>query len=396
MNATREPSPLILYGAPRSGTTYLQQLLNHHSAIHLTSETRLFVWAHRSLVDLPEDEKALHAEKKAFVDHLRKWYPEMIRAFYDTLGTPTTRFWGDKNPHYTDSAAYLRTIVDLFPGTRFIHIIRDGRDVVTSLYKKGWVSFQTAHRLWTHNTDIGAVFGQAQPDGYYLELRYEDLIDDDVKAATRILDFLGLGMEPKLKSFCEAQKQERVPFSEPTRDLVAGAARSRWAKTFDLKERRQSLALLGPQLVKYGYETEAGLAEHQRRLKAKDDRKDRLQRAIREHTPPDAVVAVVSKGDDSLLAFDGRVGWHFPLSPAGVYTGHHPADSAEAVAHVEELRHRGAAFLLFPKGARWWLEHYPGLRSHLEGFYTAVTSSDDEFVLFDLMERAAPGRGAEQ
>ena len=389
MNATREPSPLILYGAPRSGTTYLQQLLNHHSAIHLTPETRLFVWAHRSLVELTADERALLAEQQPFIDHLRKWYPEMIRAFYDTLGKPTTRFWGDKNPHYTDSAAYLRTIVDLFPGARFIHIIRDGRDVVTSLYKKGWVTFQTAHWLWTHNTDIGAVFGQAQPDGHYLELRYEDLIEDDVKAATRILDFLGLRMESKLRSFCEAQKQERVPFSDPTRDLIAGGGRSMWATTFGLKERRQSLELLGPQLVKYGYETGAALADQQRRLKVEDDREDRLQWTIREHTPPGAVVAVVSKGDDSLLAFDGRVGWHFPLSPAGVYAGHHPADSAEAVAQVEDVKHRGAAFLLFPKNSRWWLEHYPGLRSHLENLYTAVTSSDDEFALFDLMEGAA-------
>jgi hypothetical protein len=389
MSATREPSPLILYGAPRSGTTYLQQVLNHHSAIHLTPETRLFVWAHRSLVELTEDEKALHAHQQPFVDHLRKWYPKMIREFYDTLGTPTTRFWGDKNPHYTDSAAYLRTIVNLFPGTRFIHLIRDGRDVVTSLYRKGWVSFQTAHRMWTHNVNIGDVFGQAQPDGCYLELRYEDLIEDDVKAATRILDFLGLRMESELRRFCEAQKVEREPFSEPTRDLAAGAGRSTWAATFDLKERRKSLDLLGPQLLKYGYETETALAEQRRRLKAEDDLEDRLQRVIRKHTPPDAVVAVVSKGDDSLLAFDGRVGWHFPLSPAGGYAGHHPADSAEAVAQLEEVRHRGAGFLLFPKDARWWLEHYPGLRSHLEKLYTAVTSSNDEFVLFDLMERAA-------
>jgi hypothetical protein len=147
--------------------------------------------------------------------------------------------------------------------------------------------------------------------------------------------------------------------------------------------------------VKYGYETEDRLAEQLRRLKAEDDREDRLQRLIRQHTPPDAVVAVVSKGDDSLLALDGRVGWHFPSSPAGGYAGHHPADSAEAVAQVEDVRHRGAAFLLFPKTARWWLEHYPGLRSHLENLYTAVTSSDDEFVLFDLMERAAhEGRGS--
>lgn len=386
-NTTREQAPLILYGAPRSGTTYLQQLLNQHSAIHLTGETRLFVWAHRSLVEVTEDQKALFAEREPFLAHLRKWYPEMIRAFYDTLGTPATRFWGDKNPHYTDNVAYLQTIVDLFPGTRFIHIIRDGRDVVTSLYKKGWVSFQTAHGVWSHSVDIGDAFGQSQPDGCYHELRYEDLVADDLKAATRILDFLGLQMERDLEAFCLAQKQHREPFSRPTTDLGAGAGQSQWAATFDVKERRQSLDLLGPQLVKYGYETEATLAEQLSHLQPESDG-DRLRSAIREHTPRDAVVAVVSKGDDPAFTFEGRTGWPFPSSPDGVYAGH-PANSAEAVAHVEEIRRRGAAFLLFPEDTRWWLEHYAGLRTHLESLYTAVTSPDDAFVLFDLIGRCS-------
>src|SRR4029453_4504637 len=38
-----------------------------------------------------------------------------------------------------------------------------------------------------------------------------------------------------------------------------------------------------------------------------------------------SIVAVISRGDHELLAFDRRHGWHFPQTADGVYAGHHPA-----------------------------------------------------------------------
>ena len=64
--------------------------------------------------------------------------------------------------------------------------------------------------------------------------------------------------------------------------------------------------------------------------------------------PPGARVAVVGKGDDALLALDGKAGRHFPPGEGGGYAGYHPADSAEAIRHLESLRREGVQFLLFP------------------------------------------------
>jgi hypothetical protein len=84
-------------------------------------------------------------------------------------------------------------------------------------------------------------------------------------------------------------------------------------------------------------------------------------------TPAGAVVAVVSKGDDELIEFTGRTGWHFPRDPrTGGYAGFHPADSAAAVAHLEEVRAAGATHLLLPHTMGWWLDHYAGFRAHLD------------------------------
>ena len=70
---------------------------------------------------------------------------------------------------------------------------------------------------------------------------------------------------------------------------------------------------------------------------------ERIREVVDRELPPDATVLVVSNGDDELLELGAeRRGWHFPQMEDGTYAGHHPGDSAEAIAHLEALRDRGA------------------------------------------------------
>jgi GT2 family glycosyltransferase len=86
---------------------------------------------------------------------------------------------------------------------------------------------------------------------------------------------------------------------------------------------------------------------------------ERIREAAERELPPDATVAVVSNGDDALLDLGAnRRGWHFPQMADGTYAGYHPGDSAEALAHLRELRSRGADYVLFPETASWWLDYY--------------------------------------
>ena len=83
------------------------------------------------------------------------------------------------------------------------------------------------------------------------------------------------------------------------------------------------------------------------------------------------------------MALDGRSGWHFPQTPEGVYAGYYPADSAEAVAHLETVRARGAEYLLFPSTAFWWLDHFSRFRGHLRATSTVVLENE-KMVIFGL------------
>jgi hypothetical protein len=205
------------------------------------------------------------SHKAEFMDFLRKTTPGMIRDFYRELKPDVVR-WGDKNPHYAspDNEGTLPMIAELYPRSQFVHIVRDGRDVVSSLIRKRkpngdpWIDFAGAHRVWTGHVDVATEFCASMPEDRAFELRYEDLITDDLAWAERVISFLGLEMTPKIEAFCLSQQKERTPLSGPTRDL-ADVGQSDWDTVLSRDEQRASLELIGDHLVRYGYETPESL-----------------------------------------------------------------------------------------------------------------------------------------
>jgi GT2 family glycosyltransferase len=114
---------------------------------------------------------------------------------------------------------------------------------------------------------------------------------------------------------------------------------------------------------------------------------DRVRQAVAETVPGGATVLIVSRGDDELLRVQGRRTWHFPRDDDGAYAGHHPADSEEAIGLLETQRAAGAEYIVFPRTGIWWLEHYDGLRRHLDGSYRPGFSDPETCVIFDLRRR---------
>lgn len=113
---------------------------------------------------------------------------------------------------------------------------------------------------------------------------------------------------------------------------------------------------------------------------------EHVREAVRAAVPAEAAVLVVSRGDDALLEMNGRRAMHFPQEEGGGWAGHHPADSEEAIAHLEALRDGGARYLVVPPTYRWWLDHYDGLRAHLDSHYRAVVSDERAGAIYELEE----------
>jgi glycosyltransferase involved in cell wall biosynthesis len=112
-----------------------------------------------------------------------------------------------------------------------------------------------------------------------------------------------------------------------------------------------------------------------------EDKLRKIARVISKLVPENARLAAVDKSDPTILHLCGRKGWHFPdwsLLPDG-----YPRDSGIAIKHLEQLRSRGADFMVFPSAAFWWLEFYQELSRHLEEQYKCLWR-DENCILYDL------------
>jgi hypothetical protein len=104
--------------------------------------------------------------------------------------------------------------------------------------------------------------------------------------------------------------------------------------------------------------------------------RERIRAVARRCIPRGATVLVVSRGDGSLLNL-GYKGWHFPRTSGGAYAGYHPANSGEAITHLEELRQLGAEYLLVPETCGWWFDHYAEFSKHLQTRYRQLNGLSD-------------------
>ena len=116
---------------------------------------------------------------------------------------------------------------------------------------------------------------------------------------------------------------------------------------------------------------------------------ERIRLAVQLVLPPGATVLVASKGDEELVRLGDRQAWHCPRGSEGGYAGHNPANSAEAIDHLEEMKAKGAEFFLLPNTSLWWLEFYDDFARHLQRRYRLVHDDKEVCLIFALREPPA-------
>ena len=99
--------------------------------------------------------------------------------------------------------------------------------------------------------------------------------------------------------------------------------------------------------------------------------------------PPDAVVAVATFGDESLLA-PGTTAWHFPSDELGGSQGYALTSSAGALAALKTARKRGAQFLVIPRTAFGWMDECAEFFEELRKKHPLVVRQEHICLIFDL------------
>ena len=193
-------TPFFVLGAARSGTTMLRLMLNRHSRLAIPFESHFLrqIFAempvHRPLdvneaqrvADLVIGEKNFqtwHLEPSLVQKELRRVAPAPLAKLVDVLfsleiaesGKPR---WGDKTPMYY---ACWRELMGLYPTSKLVHIIRDGRDVSVSLKKVGWhgPSESDRARYWHERVAMAHAAAKELGPERNLIIRYEDLVMRD-------------------------------------------------------------------------------------------------------------------------------------------------------------------------------------------------------------------------
>lgn len=116
--------------------------------------------------------------------------------------------WGVKMPSYVTR---MDELGPLFPHARFIHIVRDGRDVALSMTGLSWGTrhIPTLAEDWRWMTVLGRKMGNLLGDRYH-ELRYEDLVRDPESHLRAICEFLDEPFDPQMLAYSD-DATKRMP-----------------------------------------------------------------------------------------------------------------------------------------------------------------------------------------
>jgi tetratricopeptide (TPR) repeat protein len=228
----------LLGGHPRSGTTLLEQVLDSHPEIISAEETEVFQNdAYGRLMQNHPDEVAMfQGLATATLETLQKSRENYFRSMNLALGQPVgPRLLIDKNPSYTFLTPALARI---FPEIKFIIALRDPRDVVLSCFMQNLPLNQVGAAFLTlagsadeYNCLMNTWRTMApRLSNPWLEVRYEDMVEDLEAVARKTLDFLGVPWDASVLGFNEhaRQKAVRSPTYADVTQPVYKRAKGRW------------------------------------------------------------------------------------------------------------------------------------------------------------------------
>ena len=371
--------------------------------------------------DLPAIEDADRAAwlAREHVERLARFFQESVEQWYATVarsqGQEPPRYFAEKHLWPNFLPMLMR---ELYPGAREVFLVRDFRDVAASALgtdaRRGYAGFGKTPGMTDEDfvrdvvarmaTDLRRSW-ESRAQGAHL-VRYEDMAQRPVETLAGLLSYLDVDAAPATLDRLLALASQDVPDlagSSFDPELVRRHRGSRSPQDSIGRWRDRDDAFrgvlddaLGEALDAFGYEREASGAAARvpasgsasRSNPLLPDEYEHLIEQVRETAetviPRNATVLVVSRGDEELLRIGPRRALHFPQDDFGGYAGYHPQDSAAAIELLEDMRARGAQYLVLPRTDFWWLEFYSGLEEHLAGNYPLI-ASNGECMVYELV-----------
>jgi hypothetical protein len=276
---------MFLVGCARSGTTLLKRMLNAHPEIAFPRETHWIPTWYEDRIGLSSDGTVTPELITKLMDYPRFTRMGIERAHLEGLlagasRVPYARFVsgifelygesvgkplvGEKTPGYVRS---LPTLHSLWPRARFVHLIRDGRDVCLSLLDWNraprnvgrFVTWEedplsTAALWWEWQVRLGLEAGAEIGTSLYREVRYEALVADPEATCRSVCGFLGVPYSESMVRYNEGRGKRRPAASAKRSWLPATAGLRDWRTQMAAQDLERFDAVAGNLLEDLGYE----------------------------------------------------------------------------------------------------------------------------------------------
>lgn len=239
-NLPKRETPIFIIGNNRSGTSLLRLMLTCHEKIIIPPESHFMLWNYDKYhLWKPIDGYDFFLSDLFMATKFETWelnrtdlenflqirkpltYSELVADIYIYYGLKHNKnatLWGDKNGLWVEK---LPVLYLLFNKAKFIHIVRDGRDIVTSYlnlnhytgskskyFPKLPTKIEQIAELWKNNINAISNFLSSIPAQNFIEIKYEDLICNNEIIIDKILGFLNLPPSQSMFLYFEINKEK--------------------------------------------------------------------------------------------------------------------------------------------------------------------------------------------
>lgn len=276
----RFDGPVFVVGVERSGTTLLSMMLDRHSEIAIPYESKFITDYYRD-PSIRDSFARLEARRELVARILSEPYvaawdckicvqdidltrcsdlASTVASIYGAYARRRgKRIWGDKDPYY---AVDIDILNELFPGARYVHILRDGRDVAMSTVRQWWGpnDFISAIRHWRETVRLSEKMLRMLPAHRSIEVRYEDLVVRPEPVLQDICSLLEVSFEPPMASDFSRDAERKVGTERLQRhhaELRRPPGRhhvARWKRELPAADQAIAWEIAGTMLEAKGYE----------------------------------------------------------------------------------------------------------------------------------------------
>ncbi|WP_194841237.1 sulfotransferase family protein [Salinibacillus xinjiangensis] len=259
--------PIFIGGAGRSGTTLLRVMLNSHPNLCSGPEFKLLP----QFMDLYKQVNSSSYQPIAESYLLSSEYIQSIFATFIYNFLEPIRNYSraqrvvEKSPH---NVLVMKELVQVFPNAKFIHVIRDGRDVACSLKRMEWTNFngeplwyvenlENATKYWAEIITKGIEDAKSPLlNGKIKFVKYEELVSNPKNIMKKVLNFLEEQWNPSVLDYNKVQRNEE-PVESSTKQVskkLYTQSMNRWQREFTDENKEMFKNIAGSLLIQMGYE----------------------------------------------------------------------------------------------------------------------------------------------